>query len=134
GDVVRKGAVLFEINPRPFQAALDQAKGKLAQAEAQLGKAKIDVERDTPLAKAKAIPQRQLDDDIQALLGSEAAVVAARAAVEEAQINLGFTKVTSLVDGIAGIAQMQVGSFVGQSSLLTTVSQVDPIKAYLTIR
>jgi membrane fusion protein (multidrug efflux system) len=133
GDAVRKGAVLFEINPRPFQAALDQAKGKLAQAEAQLGKAKIDVERDTPLAKAKAIPQRQLDDDIQALLGSEAAVAAARAAVEEAQINLGFTKVTSLVDGIAGIAQMQVGSFVGQSSLLTTVSQVDPIKAYFTV-
>jgi RND family efflux transporter MFP subunit len=133
GDVVPKGAVLFEINPRPFQAVLDQAKGQLAQAEAQLGKAKLDVERDTPLAQARAIPQRQLDDDIQARLANEAAVVAARAAVEQAQINLGFTKVTSLVDGIAGMAQLQVGSFVGQSSLLTTVSQVDPIKVYFTV-
>jgi RND family efflux transporter MFP subunit len=133
GDVVRKGDVLFEINPRPFQAVLDQAKGQLAQAEAQLGKAKLDVERDTPLAKARAIPQRQLDDEIQTKLANEAAVVAARATVEQAQINLGFTKVTSLVDGIAGIAQMQVGSFVGQNSLLTTVSQVDPIKAYFMV-
>jgi RND family efflux transporter MFP subunit len=133
GDVVRKDAVLFEINPRPFQAVLDQAKGQLAQAEAQLRKAKIDVERDTPLAQAKAIPQRQLDDETQTMLANEAAVVAARAAVEQAQINLGFTKVASLVEGLTGIAQLQVGSFVGQSSLLTTVSQVDPIKAYFTV-
>jgi RND family efflux transporter MFP subunit len=133
GSVVRKGEVLFEIDPRPFKAALDQAKAQLAQAEAQLGKAKLDVERDTPLAQARAIAQSQLDTEIQAKLGAQALVLAGKANVEQAELNLEFTKVTSLVNGIAGIAQVQIGNLVGPSSILTSVSQVDPIKAYFTV-
>src|SRR5712692_5272021 len=133
GSVVRKGEVLFEIDPRPFKAALDQAKAQLAQAEAQLGKANLDVERDTPLAQARAIAQGQLDTEIQARLGAQALVQAAKANVEQAELNMEFTKVTSLVTGIAGIAQVQIGNLVGPNSVLTSVSQVDPIKAYFTV-
>ena len=133
GSFVRKGEVMFEIDPRPFRAALDQAKAQLAQAEAQLGKATLDVERDTPLAQARAIAQSQLDNDIQARLGAKASVEAAKAAVEQAQLNLEFTRVRSLVDGIAGIAKGQIGDLVGPNTLLTSVSQVDPIKAYFTV-
>jgi len=133
GSVVRKGDVLFEIDPRPFKAALDQAKAQLAQAEAQLGKASLDVERDTPLAEARAIAQSQLDTEIQAKLGTQALVEAANANVEQAQLNLEWTKVTSLVSGIAGMAQVQIGNLVGPNSVLTSVSQVDPIKAYFTV-
>src|SRR6267142_2203815 len=99
GAPVQKGDVLFEIDPRPFDAALAQARAQLAQAEAQLGRAVHDVERDTPLAREKAIAQSQLDNDIQARLAAEAAVESAKALVQTAQLNLGFTKVTSLVDG-----------------------------------
>jgi len=133
GTVVRQGDVLFEIDPRPFKAALDQAKAQLAQSEAQLGKARLDVERDTPLAQARAIAQSQLDTEIQAKLGAQAQVDAAKANVEQAQLNLEWTKVTSLVTGIAGIAQVQIGNLVGPNSILTSVSQVDPIKAYFTV-
>src|ERR1044071_9369895 len=133
GSVVKKGQVLFEIDPRPFKAALDQAKAQLAQSEAQLGKAKLDVERDTPLAQARAIAQSQLDTEIQAKLGAEAQVNAAKANVEQAELNLEWTRVTSLVRGIAGIAQVQIGNLVGPDSILTSVSQVDPIKAYFTV-
>ena len=133
GSVVRKGDVLFQIDPRPFKAAVDQAKGQLAQAEAQLGKARLDVQRDTPLAQARAIAQSQLDTEIQAKLGTQALVQAAKANVEQAQLNLEWTQVTSLINGIAGIAQVQIGNLVGPSSVLTSVSQVDPIKAYFTV-
>ena len=133
GSLVGKGQVLFEIDPRPFQAALDRAKGDLAQAQAQLGKSTLDVERDTPLAEARAIAKSQLDNENQAKLGAQAAVESARAAVEQAELNLEWTKVTSLVDGIAGIAQVQMGNLVGPSSILTSVSQVEPIKAYFPI-
>lgn len=133
GSVVRKGEVLFEIDPRPFKAALDQAKAQLAQAQAQLGKASLDVERDTPLAQARAIAQSQLDTEIQAKLGAQAVVLAEKANVEQAELNLEFTKVTSLVGGIAGIAQVQIGNLVSPTSILTSVSQVDPIKAYFTV-
>src|SRR5713226_7704837 len=133
GSVVKKGEVLFEIDPRPFKAALDQAKGQLAQAEAQLGKASNDVERDTPLAEARAIAKAQLDTEIQAKLGAQAQVQAAKANVEQAELNMEFTKVTSLVGGVAGIAQVQIGNLVGPNSILTSVSQVDPIKAYFTV-
>ncbi len=133
GSVVRKGEVLFEIDPRPFKAALDQAKAQLAQAEAQLGKASLDVQRDTPLAQARAIAQSQLDTEIQAKLGAQATVLAAKANVEQAELNVEFTRVTSLVTGIAGIALVQIGGLVGPSSVLTSVSQVDPIKAYFTV-
>jgi membrane fusion protein (multidrug efflux system) len=144
GSSVRRGEVLFEIDPRPFQAILDQTQAQLEQtqaqviqAQAQLAKTAQDVARDTPLAEAKAIAQSQLDNDLQAKAGAEAAVVAARAAVtaarasvEQAQLNLSFTKITSLVDGVAGIAQAQIGDLVTTTSLLTSVSQVDPIKVY----
>ena len=125
--------MLFEIDPRPLKAALDQAKAQLAQAEAQLGKASLDVERDTPLAEARAIAQSQLDTEVQAKLGAQASVLAAKANVEQAELNLEFTKVTSLVSGIAGIARVQIGNLVGPSSILTSISQVDPIKAYFTV-
>lgn len=133
GTVVHKGDVLFDIDPRPFEAALAQAQGQLAEAEAQLGKTKLDVARDTPLAKQSAIPQAQLDNDIQANAAAEALVAAANAHVEQAQLNLGFTKVRSLIDGIAGLAKAQIGDLVGPTSVLTTVSQVQPIKAYFAI-
>jgi membrane fusion protein, multidrug efflux system len=133
GSVVRSGEVLFEIDPRPFQATLDQAEGQLAQARAQLGLADINVMRDTPLAKARAIAQSQLDNDVQQQAAQIAAVRTAEANVEQAQLNLGFTKVRSLVTGIAGRAMTQVGNLVSQSTALTTVSQVNPIKVYFSI-
>jgi membrane fusion protein (multidrug efflux system) len=133
GSPVHKGDILFEIDPRPFQAVLDQAKAQLAQAVAQMGKTQLDVDRDTPLAKERAIAQSQLDNDIQANLAAKAAVQSSEAQVEQAQLNLGFTHVTSLFDGIAGIAQVQVGNLVNPSIVLTSVSQVNPIKAYFPI-
>ncbi len=147
GSFVRKDQVLFEIDPRPFQAALDQTKGQLAQARGQLAQAEaqlqlsiINVNRDTPLAKARAIPQSQLDNDLQgeaqaqALVETDrAAIQTAEAAVETAELNLGFTQVRSLVNGIAGITTTQIGNLVGPTTVLTTVSQVDPIKVYFPI-
>ena len=133
GAVVNKNQVLFKIDPRPFQAILDQAKAQLAQAEAQLGKTRLDVQRDTPLAKEKAIAQSQLDNDIQANLAAEATVQADKAAIEQAEINLEFTNVRSLVNGVAGIATGQVGNLVSPQAILTTVSQLDPIKAYFVV-
>ncbi len=133
GSPVHNGAILFEIDPRPFQALLDQAKAQLAQAKAQMGKTQLDVDRDTPLAKERAIAQSQLDNDIQANLAAKAEVQSAEAQVEQAQLNLGFTHVTSLFDGIAGIAQVQLGNLVNPSTVLTSVSQVNPIKAYFPI-
>src|SRR5256712_1047306 len=133
GSIVLKGDVLFEIDPRPFKAALDQAKAQRAQAKAQLGKASLDVERDKPLAEARAIARGQLDNEIQAKLGAQALVQAAKANVEQARLNVEFTQVTSLVSGIAGIALVQIGNLVSPTSVLTSVSQVDPIKAFFTV-
>lgn len=133
GSPVHNGDVLFEIDPRPFQALLDQAKAQLAQSQAQMGKTQLDVDRDTPLAKERAIAQSQLDNDIQANLAAKAAVQSAQAQVEQAQLNLGFTHVTSLFDGIAGIALVQLGNLVNPSTILTSVSQVNPIKAFFPI-
>lgn len=133
GMLVHKGDVLFEIDPRPFQAALEQAQGQQAQAEAQLSKTVLDVQRDTPLAQQSAIPQAQLDNDVQARASAVAVVNASKAQVEQARLNLGFTKVRSLVDGIAGLAKGQIGDLVGPTVVLTTVSQVQPIKAYFSV-
>ncbi len=133
GAFVKKGQLLFEIDPRPFQAVLDQAKGQLAQAEAQMANAETNVKRDIPEAEAHAIPQSQLDTDTQSLRGAKAAVEASQAAVEQAELNLGYTRVVSLVDGIAGINTVQVGNLVGPSTVLTAVSQVSPIKVYFPI-
>jgi RND family efflux transporter MFP subunit len=133
GAPVRKSEVLFEIDPRPFEATLAQAEAQLAQAQAELGKAERDVTRDRPLADLNAIPQQQLDDDVQALLAAQATVKAAEAAVQTAKLDLGFTRVRSLIDGIAAIPSAQVGDQVSPSTLLTTVSQVDPIRAYFSL-
>jgi membrane fusion protein (multidrug efflux system) len=133
GAFVRKGQLLFEIDPRPFQVALDQAKGQLEQAEAQMANAELNVKRDIPEAEAHAIPQSQLDTDTQALRALKASVEADQAAVEQASINLGYTKVVSLIDGIAGINTVQVGNLVGPSTVLTAVSQLSPIKVYFPI-
>ena len=147
GAQVLKGQVLFEIDPRPFQAALAQAQGQLAQAkgqvsqaQAQLELAQINVNRDTPLAKARAIAQSQLDNDTQqkaqqeaSVQSAQASVAAAEAAVANAKLNLGFTQVRSLITGVAGQATLQVGNLVNTQSILTSVSQLNPIKAYFSI-
>jgi RND family efflux transporter MFP subunit len=133
GSFVHRNDVLFEIDPRPFQAVLDQAKAQLAQAEAQLGNATLNVKRDVPEAEANAIPRSQLENDTQMQLAAKATVEASRAAVEQAALNLSFTKVRSLIGGIAGITQVQVGNLVTPATVLTGVSQVDPIKTYFPI-
>ena len=175
GSEVSKGQVLFEIDPRPFQANLDRAQGalaaakgqvsrskadlarakaQLAEAQAQLGKTTIDVDRDKPLVAQRAVAKEKLDTEVQAKLATEALVESAQAAIESAQaaiesaqaevkgdeaaveraeLDLGWTKVTSLLDGIAGIAQVQMGNLVGPNSQLTSVSQVDPIKVFFPV-
>ena len=133
GTFVRKGHVLFEIDARPFQSALAEAQAALAKAQAELGRTERDVQRDTPLAKERAIPQSQLDNDVQGNLVAQATVKSAQAALETAQLNLDFTKVRSLIDGVAAIATAQIGDLVGPTTLLTTVSQVDPIRAYFSL-
>ena len=148
GAYVKKGTPLFQIDPRPFQASLDQAKGNLAeasaslrQAQAKLGKTETDVARYTPLAKQQAISQQELDDAVQANLaakaqveGAQAAIDGAKAALETAQLNLGFASITSPIDGVAAIASAQVGDLVGpQSPALTTISTVNPILLNFTV-
>jgi membrane fusion protein (multidrug efflux system) len=134
GAVVRKGDPMFEIDPRPFAAAEAQAKGVLAQAQAQLVKAQEDVARYTPLAKDQAISQEELDDAVQARLAAEAQVASAQAALDQARLSESFATVTSPIDGIAGLIRAQIGDLVGPGTgILTTVSDVDPIKAYFPI-
>jgi membrane fusion protein (multidrug efflux system) len=133
GAVVRKGDVLFEIDRRSFESALAQARAHLAEARAQLAKTDRDIERDRPLAAQRAIAQSQLDNDLSAHDAAQAAVESAQAAVNASQLNLGFTHVTSLIDGVAAIATAQIGDLVGPTTLLTTVSQLDPIKAYFPL-
>ncbi len=133
GSQVAEGQVLFEIDPRPFEAALEQAQGQLGQAQAQLALAQINVNRDTPLAEAHAIARSQLDNEIQQKAEAEAAVKTAEAAVATANLNLGFTKVRSLITGVAGQATTQVGNLVNTQSVLTSVSQLNPIKVYFSI-
>jgi RND family efflux transporter MFP subunit len=176
GSFIKKGQLLFQIDPRPFQAALDQSRGQLAQSQGQLEQAhaqlaqseaqvsvaeanerrtQLDVNRYTPLAQQQAITQQDLDNATQyyvaakaqlqaaraqvetakaQITATEAAVQSAKAAVETAQINLGFTRLTSPIDGIPGIAQLQVGALVSPASpAITTVSTLDPIKVYFTV-
>ncbi len=176
GSFVKKGQLLFEIDPRPFQAAVDQARGQLAQTNGQLAQAKaqllqaqaqlasaeanqrraqLDEDRYIPLAKQQAITQQDLDNATQNNLSSKAqveaakaqvetaqaqiqaasaAVEAAKAALETAQVNLGFTRLTSPIDGVAGVAQTQVGNLVSPASNpVTTVSTLDPIKVNFTV-
>jgi membrane fusion protein (multidrug efflux system) len=148
GAFVKKGQLLFEIDPRPFQAALDQAEGQSAQAKAALanaqavqGRTQLDVERYAPLAKEQAASQQDLDNAVQNNMAAKATVATAQAqiksaeaAVETAKINLDFTRLVAPIDGIAGQAQLQVGALVNLSSgPVTSVSTVDPIKVYFTV-
>jgi RND family efflux transporter MFP subunit len=130
GSFVKKGQTLFEIDQKPLQASLELAQAQLAEAKAQEVNARQNVERDRPLAAAKAIAQSQLDGDTQTLQAAQAVVQAQQAQVQLAQISLSYTKVRSLIDGVAGIANGQIGNLVGPTTVLTTVSQIDPVKVY----
>jgi membrane fusion protein (multidrug efflux system) len=133
GQFVRRNDPLFEIDPRQFRAALEQARGTLARAEAQLAKATKDVERFTPLAAQRAISQQELDNALSAERDGRGGVAAARAAVDQTAINLAWTRVTSPIEGIVGIARTQVGDLVNTQSVMTTVSTVDPIRVTVGI-
>jgi membrane fusion protein (multidrug efflux system) len=133
GDVVTAGTLLFQIDPREFQAQLDQALGELAKAQAAQGRTQLDVNRYVPLAKEGAVSQQELDNAVQNNAANIAEVDAAKAAVEQARLNLGWTKVTAPIDGVSGIAIAQIGNLVDPTTLLTTVSQVDPIKAVFPV-
>jgi membrane fusion protein (multidrug efflux system) len=128
GQFVRTGEPLFEIDPRQFKAAIEQAQGALGRADAQLAKASRDVERFTPLAAQQAISQQELDNALSAERDARAAVASAQAAVDQAALNLGWTKITSPIDGVAGIVKAQVGDLVSPQTVMTTVSTVDPIR------
>ena len=148
GAYVEQGQLLFQIDPRPFQAALDQAQGQLAQARAALANAQavqrrteLDVQRYKPLAEQQAASQQDLDNSVQNNLAAIATVETAKAqiktyeaAVETAKINLDFTRLVAPIDGIAGQAQLQVGALVTPGSgIVTSVSTVNPIKVYFTV-
>ena len=133
GSFVKKGDLLFELDPSKFRASLDQAQGDLAKAQAQLLKTKMDVERDTPLAKQGAVSQKELDDSIQAHAAAKGNTAAAKAAVEQAKLNLGWTRVTAPIDGVVGIAKAQIGDLIDANSELTSMSTLDPIKVYFPI-
>lgn len=133
GSVVSVNQLLFQIDPREFQAQLDQWKGALAQAQAALVKTQLDVARYTPLAAEGAVSQQELDNAVQANQANLAAVDSAKAQVEQAALNLGWTKVTSPIAGVSGIAIAQVGDLVDPTTQLTTVSQLDPIKAVFPV-
>ena len=130
GQVVKQGDLLFRIDPRPFQAALDQAKGDLGRQQAELERNHLDVVRYTPLVKEGAVSQQEYDNAVQRERAAAAAVQTARAAAEKASIDLGFTRIVSPVDGIVGVANRQLGDLVGPTDAepLTAVSQLDPIR------
>lgn len=128
GSVVKAGDLLFEIDPRQFKAALDQATGHLGMAQAALGKSEMDVARYQPLAAEGAVSQQELDNAVQARSANAAQVASAAAAVEQARLNLAWTKVESPVTGVAAIATAQIGDLVSPTTVLTTVAQLDPIK------
>ena len=133
GYYVKKGQLLYELDPRPFQAAAEKAKADVAIADANFVKAQNDVIRDTPLAAQNAIPKRQLDTDIANEASWKAQVQAQQAALQDAELNLDWTKVHSPIEGIAGQSISQVGDLVGTTTKMTTVSQVNPIRAYFNI-
>ena len=135
GSVVKKGDLLFQIDPRPFEAALAQAKGTLARDQANQVKGDADEKRALDLFNKKVISDQERDTAIAAAGSSRANVEADQAAVKQAELNLGYTKITAPIDGLAGFANNQVGDLVGPASTtpLTTVSQIDPIKAIVTV-
>ncbi len=133
GSLVKAGQTLFKIDPREFQAQYDQAKGNVSQYEASLANAKTTVARYTPLAREKAISQQELDDAVTRERTSQANLESAKAALERARLNLAWTNVNSPISGIAGTAKSQVGDLVGKTTVMTTVSQVNPIRVYFNV-
>lgn len=130
GSRARKGDLLFRIDPRPFQAALDQARGDLRRAQAAHERSRLDVARYRPLVAEGAVSQQEFDNSVQRELADDASVQSARAAVERADIELGFTEIRAPIDGLVGVAQRQLGDFVSATDPqpLTTISQLDPIQ------
>jgi membrane fusion protein (multidrug efflux system) len=135
GDFVKQGQVLFEIDPRTFQAAYDEAKAQVAMNQARWEQTKSTLARVKPLAEQRALSQKDLDDAVAAEKMAHASLEAAQAELEKARLNLNFTRITSPIDGIAGIAKAQIGNLISPQSSeeLTSVSQVNPIKAYISI-
>ena len=133
GAFVKTGDLLFKIDSRSYQASFDQMKGELARAEAAYKKTQLDVARDTPLAKQGAVSQKELDDSVQANEANKASVFSSRANLDKAKLNLDWTNITSPVDGVAGIANAQIGDLIMENTVMTTVSQVDPIKVLFPI-
>jgi RND family efflux transporter MFP subunit len=133
GFFVKKGELLFELDPRQYQAAVEQAQAQVAVAQAKLAEATTNVDRDTPLAAQNAIPQKQLDTDLANQAALKAEVLAQQANLQNAQLNLAWTKVYSPIDGIAGVSNSQIGDLVGTSTKMATVSQVNPIWAYFNV-
>jgi membrane fusion protein, multidrug efflux system len=133
GSFVKKGDLLFELDPSKFQTALDQAVGELAKAQAQFTKTKQDVDRDTPLAKEGAISQKELDDSIQAHAATKGTMAAAKAAVEQAKLNLSWTKILAPIDGVVGVSKAQIGDLIDASTELTSMSTLDPIRVYFPV-
>lgn len=128
GSFVRQGDLMFEIDPRQVQAQLQQTQGDLAEAQAQLSKAQQDVNRFRPLAAQKAVSQQELDNALSAAAAAKAVVDAKQAAVHQARLNLGWSRVTAPISGVAGASQAQVGDLVSPATVLAVVSQCDPIR------
>jgi membrane fusion protein (multidrug efflux system) len=133
GAFAKKGDLLFELDSSKFRAALDQARGDLAKAEAQLMKTKLDVERDTPLAKQGAISQKELVDSIQAYEAAKGTAAAVKASFEQAKISLAWTRITAPIDGVVGIAKAQIGDLIDANTELTSMSTLDPIRVYFPV-
>ncbi len=133
GAEVRKGDLMFEIDPRQFQAQLESAQGDFGRAQAALGRSAQDVARYGPLSKQGAVSQKEYDDAIQSERANRASVESAQASVDQAKLNLGWTHITSPIDGIAGIAVAQIGDLVSSVTVLTTVSTIDPMKVSFPI-
>ncbi len=133
GAAVKKGDLLFQIDPRKFQAALDQAAGDVKRAQAQLTKTGLDVKRNEPLAKEGAISQKEFQDSVQANRAARASVESATAALEQAKLNLEWTKIIAPIEGVVGIAKAQTGDLVNSNDELTSMSQLDPIRVYFPI-
>ena len=133
GFFVKKGQLLYEVDPHAFEVAIAQAKAQVAVAVANLSNADTNVARDKPLAAQSAIPQKQLDTDLATQAANKAQLDASKAQLAQAELNLAWTKVYSPIDGIAGLSTAQIGNLVGTTTIMTTVSQVNPIWAYFNL-
>jgi membrane fusion protein (multidrug efflux system) len=133
GSTVKAGQLLYQLDPRQYQADLDKAVGDLAQAKANLVRSQLNEAKYRPLVKVGAVSQREYDDTVQQVRADQAAVEAAQGNVAAAKLNLEWTKIISPIDGVAGITQAQIGDLISPTTVMTTVSQVDPIKVYFPI-